>query len=63
MENVQASYPLQLVHLDYFTIDMTEGGNEAHVLNITDHFMRYAQAWWHHHRLQSVQHKLCGTDL
>ena len=42
MENVQAIYLLQLVHLDYLTIDITEGGKDVHVLIITDHFTRYA---------------------
>ena len=37
-------YPLQLMHLDYLTIEMTKGGKDVHVLIITDHFMRYAQA-------------------
>ena len=44
MENIQATYPLKLVHLDYLTIETTKGGNDVHVLIITDHFMRYAQA-------------------
>ena len=40
MENIQATYPLQLVHLDYHTIEMTGGGKDVHMLIITDHFMR-----------------------
>ena len=44
MENIQATYPLQWEHLDYLTIEMTECGKDAHMLIITDHFMRYAQA-------------------
>ena len=44
MENIQATYPLQLVHLDYLTIEMTEGGKDVHVLIITDYFTRYMQA-------------------
>ena len=43
-ENIKATYPLKLVHLDYLAIEMTEGGKDAHVLIITDHFMTYAQA-------------------
>ena len=42
MKNRQATYPLQLVHLVYLTIEMTEGGKDVHVLIITDHFVRYA---------------------
>ena len=41
MENIQATYPLQLVHLDYLTIETTKRGKDIHVLIITDHFMRY----------------------
>ena len=44
MESIVATYPLELVHLDYLTIEKTEGGNDVHVLMITDHFTRYAQA-------------------
>ena len=29
MENIQAIYPLQLVHLDYLTIEMTERGKDV----------------------------------
>ena len=44
MENIQATHQLQLVHLDYLTFEVTEGGRDVYVLIITDHFMRYAQA-------------------
>ena len=44
LENIQAMLPLQLIHLDYLTIEVTEGGKDVNVLIITDHFMRYAQA-------------------
>ena len=43
MENIQATHLLQLVHLDYLVIKVTEGGRNIHVLTITDHFMRYTQ--------------------
>ena len=26
MENVDATYPMELVHMDYLTIEATEGG-------------------------------------
>ena len=38
------THPLQLVHLNYLTIEVTKGGKDVHMLIITDHFMRYAQA-------------------
>ena len=44
MKYIQTTYLLQLVHLDYITIEMTEGGKGVHILIITDHCMRYAQA-------------------
>ena len=44
MESIQATHPLLLVHLDYLTVEVNEGGKDVHVLIITDHFMRYAQA-------------------
>ena len=43
MENTWATHLLQLVHLDYLTIEVTEGGKDVHELIITDHFMRYVQ--------------------
>ena len=43
MENIDTTYPLQLVHLDYLTIKMTEGGKDVHIIIIMDHFTRYAQ--------------------
>ena len=44
MENVDATYPMELVHMDYMTIEATEGGKDVHILVITDHLTRYAQA-------------------
>ena len=37
MESIQDIHPLQLVHLDYLTIEVTEGGKNLHVLISTDH--------------------------
>ena len=44
MENVDATYPMELVYMDYLTIEATEGGKDIHILVITDHCTRYAQA-------------------
>ena len=44
MENVDATYPMELVHMDYLTIEANEGGKGTHMLVITDHFTQYAQA-------------------
>ena len=35
---------LQIMHLDYLTINATEDGKDVHMLIITDHFMRYTLA-------------------
>ena len=43
MGNIQATHLLQLMHLNYLTIEATEGGKDVTVLIITDHFTRYAQ--------------------
>ena len=44
MKNVDATYPMELVHMDYLTIKANEGGKDVHILVITDHFTQYAQA-------------------
>ena len=44
MENADATYPMELVHMDYLTIEAIEGGKDVHILVITDHLTRYAQA-------------------
>ena len=43
MENIDATYPMELVHMDYLVIEANEGGKDVHILVITDHFMQYAQ--------------------
>ena len=35
---------MELVNRDYLTIEATEGGKDVHILVMTDHFTRYAQA-------------------
>ena len=44
MENIDSMHPMELVHMDYLTIEANEGGKDVHILVITDHFMQYAQA-------------------
>ena len=42
--SIEASQPLELIHLDYLKIEPSKG-NIENVLVITDHFTRYAQAF------------------
>ena len=42
--NIEASQPLEFIHLDYLKIEPSKG-NIEHVLVITDHLTRYAQAF------------------
>ena len=39
MENVDATYPMELVHMDYLIIETNEGSKDVHNLVITDHFI------------------------
>lgn len=41
--NIQSSEPLELVCLDYLTLETSKGGYQ-HILVITDHFTKYAVA-------------------
>ena len=46
MAKIAASYPLELVHLDFLTIGTKNDSNKnVNVLVITDHFTRYAAAY------------------
>ena len=38
MENVEATYPMALVHMDYLMIEANEGGRDIYILVITNHF-------------------------
>ena len=38
MENVDATYPMELVHMDHLMIEANEGGKDVHILVTTDHF-------------------------
>ena len=44
MENIDATYPMELVHMDYLMIEANEDGKDVHSLVITDHFTCCTQA-------------------
>ena len=44
MENVNGTYPMELVHMDYLMIEANECGKDVHILVITNHFTWYAKA-------------------
>ena len=44
LENIMATHPLELVHLDYLCLEPGKG-LEENVPVITDHFTRYAQVY------------------
>ena len=38
MENIDATYPMELIHMDYLMIEANEGGKDVHILVTTDYF-------------------------
>ena len=38
MENVDTTYPMELVHMNYLMIEANECSKDVHILVITDHF-------------------------
>ena len=44
MEDIDATYLIELVHIYYLTVEANEGGIDVNILVITDHFTRYVQA-------------------
>ena len=45
LENIYASYPMELVHIDYLTIESNKTEKDINILVVTDHFTRLAQAF------------------
>ena len=44
LQPYHASAPMELVHMDYLTIEHGRTGNDVNILIITDHYSRFAQA-------------------
>ena len=38
MENVESTYPMEVVHMDYLMTEANEGGKDIHIWVTTDHF-------------------------
>ena len=62
MENIDATYPMELVHMNYLMIEATEGCKDAHILVITDHFAKYVQAIVSSSQTENIQPKTYGTN-
>ena len=46
MQPILVSYPVELVHLDFFTLGGKADDNRSvNILIVTDHFIKYAQAY------------------
>ena len=46
MQPIQVSHPMELIHLDFLTLRGKTGDvRGTNIMVITDHFMRYAQAY------------------
>ena len=47
---ITTTHPLDLVHMDFLTIESGKTGKDANILAVTDHFIHYAQTFVTHHR-------------
>ena len=45
MHPMETSYPMELVHMDFLTIGKPNTDKMITILNVTDHFTKYAQAY------------------
>ena len=45
IESIEASYPMELVHMDYLTIELNKSNKNVNILVVTDHFTRLAKAF------------------
>ena len=42
---IEITYPLELIHMDFLTIEKVDSDKMVHILIVTRHFMKYAQAY------------------
>ena len=45
LQSMKATYPLELVHMDYLTIGSGKDAKDMNILVIMDHFTRYMQVF------------------
>ena len=43
LQQIKATYSMQLVHMDYLSLHQGKGDKDVNVLIITDHFTRHTQ--------------------
>ena len=43
--SIMATHPLQLIHMDFLTIESGMTGKDVNILIVTDHFTSYVQAF------------------
>ena len=43
--SIKATHPLELIHVDFLTIESGKTGKDVSILVVTDHFTQYAQAF------------------
>ena len=60
LHNIEATQPLELIHLYYLQIEPSKG-NIENVLIVTDHFTRYAQAYPSKTQTALATANCCGT--
>ena len=42
---LEVTHPLELIHMDYLKIESNQSDKDVHILIVTDHFTRFAQAF------------------
>ena len=42
---ITATYPLELIHMDFLTIESGKTGKDVNILVVTDHFTQYVQVF------------------
>ena len=56
MENIVATHPMELVHIDYLCLEPGKG-KEENILGVTDHFTCYAMAYVNQSQLAQTMAK------